>query len=472
MSFRTQRLANSFPLWSKLRKDASSVGQRLLSVFAEMSAEQTVTAVKLSEDLHLLKHYMGVGTVYTIILDDDDAYPSDMTSPGVRKFVYPDLVGTDDGTDYALTRVEDLITFLNTPPDRLEAEGEQAHSGYQVWSSATPFTYAAMPWPERLHIAVENSTFYSRPSRVQDLAYTGRHVVQIVGTDENDISIREYVEIRDDGYFRTRNIFKTVSEVITEGFDGTCVIRWCPYQHGWEVDPYRQAVFDDFEGQLRLSLSSQVVDAVTYSYVEFSSSRLKLGEQYRRPEIESPSNAEILAEAVLLDSSGNPYTVVDLAINHQTSRLYTLDDQGSVHVYDHELSSFEDAATADTETTRTYLELVPLRHRAKFGETEYVYTDFARNRFPITKIEIKRTAPDGTVEYLQSDRSTWAAGGLHCCEESRCKDARGLMAGLQVRYRIRSDGTVGVHVYNPDRGRYHGSCNRSSGRSPHCSCKH
>jgi hypothetical protein len=361
---------------------------------------------------------MGVGTAYTIILDDNDAFVTNETSPGVNKYTYPTVVGTSASTDYPLTRIEDLITFLNTPPDRLSSAGSLSYSSYEVWNSASPYVYTSPPTPERLEIAVEGSTFYSRRSRSQDREYTGKHVVQVLGTDENDITIREYVEVRDDGYFRTRNIFKTVSEVITEGFDGTCIIRWFPDQHSWLVDPYRQAVFDDFEGQLRLSLSTQVVDSTTYSYVEYSSPKFKLGEQYRRPEIETPSNAEILAEVILLDSLGNPYTAVDLAINHQTSRLYVLDDQGSLHVYEHEISSFEHSDYADIESKRTYLELSPLRHRAKFGDTEYLYTDFARNRFGITKIEVKRTAPDGTVNYLQTDKTTWAAGQAYIASKN------------------------------------------------------
>lgn len=421
MSFRTQRLANSFPLWSKLRRDSSSTGQKLFSVFAELTAEQTINAVKLSEDLHLLKNYLGVGSISSVVLDDDDLFPSSTTSPGVRKFTYPVVQGTLGADVYTLERQEDIITFLNTPPTRLVAQGDGAYTSHIVWESTSPYTYSELPWPERIYISVEDSTFYARRSKVQDREYTGRHVVQIAGTDENNIPIREYVEIRDDGYFRTRNIFKTVSEVISEGFDGTCTLRWFPDQQGWRVDPYRQAVFDDFEGQLRLSIAQKVIDSVTYSYVEYSSSRLKLGQQYRRKEIEAPSNTEILAEVVLLNASGNPYTAVDLAINYQTSRLYVLDDQGSVHVYDHELSPFENIAS-DVETTRTYMELIPLRHYAKFGDTEYLYTDFARNRFGINKIEVKRTSPSGVVEYLQTDKTSWA--GAQAFIASKTPDER------------------------------------------------
>jgi len=409
MSFRTQRLANSFPLWTKVRKDPSSVGQRLLSTFAEMSQEATITAKRLSLDVHLLKPYLGIGYLHQIFLSDDDAFRKTNPATGFGGWEYPNVVGTLGADTYSLTKYDDVISLLNGSTDRIALKETQSYSDSLVWTSASPFVINDLPRPERLAVEVTDSTFYSRPSRVSDREYSGRHMVQILGTDENDIVIREYLEILDDGVYWTKNIFKTVTEVVTEGFDGTIEMSWFPVQLGYEPDPYRAAVFDDFEGQLRLSLTTQVVGITTYSYVMYSSSRFKLGEEYRRPGVEATSNLEELAEVVLLDSSGNPYTAVDLAINHQTSKMYVLDSQGSVHVYDHELPSFDAFQTDDLETVNSYMELVPLRHRAKYGDTEYVYTDHRRLRDNVVKIEIKRIAPDGTIRYLQADRSTWGA---------------------------------------------------------------
>ena len=407
--FRTQQLVNSFPLWTKARRDPSSVAQRLMGTFSEMVEEQTITSVKIAQDFRLLKYYLGVGRIWAFALDDEDVYPLTGTSFGVSKYTYPTVVGTSESTDYTLRRSIEIVEFLHAPPDRLIDVGDIPYSTMQVWSSASPYAYTQPPEPERLCVVVQNSTFYARPnSPTQDREYSGRHVVQIAGTDENDQEFREYIVVLDDGTFYTRNIFKTVTEVVLEGFDGDTTVSWFAQQNPFEVDPYRSAVFDDFEGQLRLSLSTQVVDSTTYSYVEYASTRLKLGEEYRRPSIEAPDNTEILAEVALLDSSGDTYTAVDLAINHETSKLYVLDAQGRLHVYDHELSTFDYVEDADVETARTHLELVPLRHRAKFGDTEFIYTDFVRNRNGIAQIQIKRLAPDGTVEYLQSDKTTWA----------------------------------------------------------------
>jgi hypothetical protein len=373
-----------------------------------VTAEQSITARKLSDDPHLLKPYLGIGYLWSLYLDEDDIFQKTDTTTGAFSYIYPTVVGTLDAVDYTLTQHEDLITLLNAAPARIAEVDSQTYSSFTVWSSAAPYTYGALSRPERLYIDITNTTFFAKRTSVSDREYSGRHVIQIVGTDENDITIREYVRILDEGVYCTRNIYKTVTEVVVEGFDGDVLIEWFSNAQSFEPDPYRVAIFDDFEGQLRLSLSTQVVGGPTYSYVEYASPRLKLGEQYRRAGIELASNVETLAEVVLLNSSGNPYTAVDLAINHQTSKMYVLDSQGNVHVYDHELSSFSVFNSTDIETDSTYIELVPLRHRAKFGDTEYLYTHFARLRQNITKIEVKRRDPAGVVEYLQSDKTTWA----------------------------------------------------------------
>jgi hypothetical protein len=119
MGFKTQRMANAFPSWTKLRKDPSSVGQKMFSVFSEMLEEHLITSVKLREDQHLLKNHLGVGSIYGISLDDADLYPTSGTDFGVTKYTFPTVVGTASSVPYTCTRAIELVEFLNAPPDRL-----------------------------------------------------------------------------------------------------------------------------------------------------------------------------------------------------------------------------------------------------------------------------------------------------------------------------------------------------------------
>ncbi len=409
MSFFAQRLANTFPRWTKVRRDSSSMGQRFFSPFAEMLEEFTYMNKKISVDMRLLKPYLGVGYVYSVLLDDEDLFPLEEVGAASLKYTFPTVTGTTDSTEIALTQYDEMIEFLNAPPDRIVSQSTLTYTDTLVWSSDDPYVFAELPTPERLAIEVTGSTFYSRRSSVKDREFSGKHVIQIKGTDENDIQIREYVTVNDDGVFWTHNIYKTVDEVLFEGFDGAISISWFPRTLSYEPDPYRVFVIDDLEGQLKLRLTTADVGGTTYSYLVYESERLKQGSDYRQEGIESLENTEPFGEAVLLDSSSNPYVAVDLAINHQTARLYVLDDEGRIHVYDHGPNPFDAFTYPERETSSSYIELHPLQHYAVYGDSEYLYTDFARMRFPIKEIQILRIAPDGTEEYLQSDKTTWAA---------------------------------------------------------------
>ena len=74
MSFSAQRIANYFPLWSKLRSDPSSFGQRVFSVFGEYFDWQYANSIKIKEDKKLTKDALGVGELFAILLEDDDQF--------------------------------------------------------------------------------------------------------------------------------------------------------------------------------------------------------------------------------------------------------------------------------------------------------------------------------------------------------------------------------------------------------------
>lgn len=406
MSLRTQRLANAFPLWSKARRDSSSLAQKTLSTFAESLEEASITNVRIANEFHLLKPYLGVGAIYSILLDEDDFFQTESSTLGASTFVYPDVVGTIGVTDYTLERSTEIVGFLNALPDRIALKDTRAYSSLNCWSSSSPYTFTSPPWAERLCVVVSSSTFYSRLSRYSDREYSGKHVVQLIGKDENDIPIREYVTITDDGIYYSKNLFKTLEDVFYEGFDGTISIKWFPKQNTFETDIYRVIVFEDFEDALALSIEN----TDSKGYLIYQGDRFKQGQEYRRGDSDILDNTEKLAEIALLDSSSTAIQAIDFTLDLQSARLYVLDANNHVHIYEHDLPAFKTSAYTMSETAVSYVELLPNRSRAKFNQTEYVYTSFARTREKINAIQIKRIAPDGTIRYLQSDKVTWSSG--------------------------------------------------------------
>ena len=68
-NFYLQRLANRFPGWTKIRRDPSSMGQRLMSVFADYFEYSNSLNFRMQDDLNLLKMHMGASSLYGITLD-------------------------------------------------------------------------------------------------------------------------------------------------------------------------------------------------------------------------------------------------------------------------------------------------------------------------------------------------------------------------------------------------------------------
>ena len=401
MSFKTQRLTNRFPLWTKLRRDPSSMGSRLIETFAEGLEENSITTRRMTEDLTLGKRNLGRSFLHEIILDGEDIMEPEATANGYE-WIYPTLTGTVDVTDYEIDKVDSLTDLLMAFPTRFSLANTLTSGSRTVWQSSSPYTYGDLPYPERLWILIEDSTSYVNKTNTRDREKSGLTALLLIGIDEDYNEFREVVNISDDGIYITMNAFREVTEIIPEGFNGTITVTAGPVDEPYELDPYRVLVMDDLEGPLKLVLTSGAA-----SYITYKADRFKLGRQYRRPGIDVLENAEDLADLLLLDDTETQYIVTDLAVNPANTYLYVLDSAGTVHVYDHGLPEF--VAPATNDTTTTYVELSAVRPYSKYGETEYLWTRFERMRFPISWIKIKRIAPDGTTEYLQPDKSTWNA---------------------------------------------------------------
>jgi hypothetical protein len=379
------------------------MGQRLLSVVAEAGEHCAVTTKLQQKELHLLKLGLGVGTLYAVQLSDEDQFPLSLVGGWQQQYTYPTVVG-NDGTDHTLTRRETSEEFLYALPDRLDQVTTTTVVNNIVWSSASPFVYNDIDRPERLLISVQNSTYYKQNTGDKDLDFAGYTIIKITGTDENDIEIYEVVKVRDDGWFLTRNIFKSISKVRYNGFDGDVEIRWVASNANEFVAPYHTYVSDIIEGPLYLELTSVVVGLVTYAQVVFKTYSVLDGAAYRVTLNTTPESVEEeLCRIVLTDSSGSAYTPIDMAINHNTAKLYVLDSSGYIHVYEIALPLFTPPTT--TASKQSYVEIDPSNHYAEYGQTEKLWTRFTRTRWPVEQVTIKRIAPDSTTEYLQQDKS-------------------------------------------------------------------
>ena len=135
----TQRLANNFPFWTRLRQDPSSVGQRMLSVFANYYEQALIEDIKLLVVDDIMAQDLGQGQLFQTPLLEAD-YVLFVEQPGGSSgYVYPSSVVGDIGLDsITLTRAEFFENFFTALPDTLTEVDAHSVTSWLLWSSAAP----------------------------------------------------------------------------------------------------------------------------------------------------------------------------------------------------------------------------------------------------------------------------------------------------------------------------------------------
>lgn len=413
MSFLTQRIANRFPHWSKVRRDPSSLGQRVVSTFAETLEVVEANQFRMDWEIHLCKPWLGPGQIYTVDLEEADFFPSARGNSGGLTYTYPTVVG--DALSCAQSDTfEDMIYGV---PTRISAIEDFASTSYLVWDSDAPTVYTNPPDAQVLWILITDSDEWLSRTATRNPLFEGSAFIRIVGKDINDLDRTEIVNPRDDGLWRTSHFFKEISSIEFEGWTGRVRVYWSAANQEVLTDPYKTLVFDDFEAPLQYEMSTTVVDAITYSVLTYRGQRFKIGAEYRRPNVEDTESEEELTSLMLLDDAGDPFTYVDFAISDFNSFLYVLDDTGMVHVYDTTLPDFVVSQLSTEISTDAYMRVEPLNPYAVYGATEKLFTSLFRPRYPVSYAIIKRVSPTGVVRYLQGDL-TWGAGSYQLVSAS------------------------------------------------------
>lgn len=410
----TQRLANNYPLWTKIRQDPSTLGQRMLSAFGETNDFFIEQLNKIALDKSLNKKGIGLGNLRIMELEEVDHITSDLSNTGLLKHTYPTTVeGIQFSNTYELERVDLFDEFLTSPPDRFSISNIVEYDDLVIWSSNVPQSLNALSHPEYLVVEVKNSTLYNKRTSTSDRYYNNQAVILLEGLDANNNRIVEVVNILDDGVYVTRNIFSSLTKVPKHfGFDGEITIGYRTADMAYITDLHHFAVLTDMEGPLHLFIEE--------GFLTYATKRLIFGRDYRNGGEVQP-NQEFLGFQVLADADGNNILPVELAIDPWTGHLYVLDDQDDVHVYNHGLNAFSIPQNF-IQTSSSPMTLIPLQPYAKLNATERMWTYHKNPRDKITSITIRRVDPSGSTEYLQSDK-TWGGSVYDFSGELLASDA-------------------------------------------------
>ena len=408
MAFFEQRLTYVFPEWAKIRKDASSFGNILLTGLARVSEKNGADAIKISQMFKVLQEDVSNGNFYEVFLEGEDEIKR-TTLRGKQVLTVPGVTGEIDGTEIKVERVFSLEDFLYGIPTRVTKVDEVSVTEKLVWSSVDPEYFAEnYIESERLIIRVFNSEFYKRSKRKteEDNPFYGLHYISLSGYDDDLNQIREDVTISDDGFFRTYNIFKKLERVEWDGFDGDIEIYLCNGYDGLAdfgriISKWETGNTNTLSGPLAFYLEN--IDNI--AHLRSTSVRYLKGHQYRRSNITDLEDEieEDLAIQRLLDDSEDTFLGVGMAVNPVDSRVFILDSSGRVHMYEPSLTHFSNTGSPPSDDT--YMDIISLKDRVVLNEAIPLWTWFRALVLPVQKVAIKRVKPDGTEEYLQGDLS-------------------------------------------------------------------
>jgi len=401
----TQRLVNNFPGWTKIRKDPSTFGFRFFSVYADYFDLATVEIKKLSTSRNLLQKGMGLPYIWSIQLDEVNFMTPEINKGGSITWNYPTTVtGVNSGGSQVLTRVESIEELLWSVPDTIDQVDSVGVDYFLIYDSDVPSVINTIAYPERLIIVVSGSTSYLRKKATENRFLSGRPKIFIEGYDINDMLFTEHMVIPDDGVFITQNAFFELEEIVSSGFDGRIQI-YLATATDYIVDEYHAVVNEELEGQLKLR-TNVLTYLVDYGYLQYFTDILKQGTSYRNGVIPDLENEEVIWEQHLLDENSNTYIPRDLAVNPNSTRLYVLDTSNKIHIYNHEINTFDPCVDESSLTRNSFVQVQPLKSWALLGETQTMFTWFARPIEPILSVTVYRRNPNGDQEWLQDDL-TW-----------------------------------------------------------------
>lgn len=414
MSFLTQRFANSFPLRSSIRTDQSSYGQKLFSCFSDLAESTMVDIIKMTSSFTLEKEEVHVGTLYKVVLSEEDKFRQDENNQ--MFFVFPTVEGiTNTGRKITLKRVSDSENFMYGVPNRIEEFKRYPASGNYAYANdrnnISPYYHEGdLPVWDRLVIGINDSTlFKSTLTPLVDRPFNGISFIKIKGKDKFLNKIEEYITVTSDGEYKTKKVFRRIDNVEFDGFDGKIEIRVGESILRDILTVRKRNKFKTVSNILRsgiceiqVSKESIEFDSGTeevwyldvYGRFIIDESLVKRGAPFEEDLIRSK-----IAGMVLLDSEFNFITPKDFFISEIDSRLYVLDSQNRVHIYDLYLSPFIEKGDKRTAGVPIISKL--LTQRVPYGKDVRAQCELKNNIGVVKSWEIKLLSPEGNIYFLK-----------------------------------------------------------------------
>lgn len=397
-SWVTQRMANRFPPYSRLRNLAQSTGQMLLEPFGrELENFYFWANHSLENSILNTSDLDQIGGLYKLSLPSNLEWRTRHDGDDVVYLSPTSVKGVLDAVDITLTQAEDntLEEFWYGLPTRITAT-EDSCTYLPIISSVsiTELSDTAprrVQYPGKLYISISNNGSFLKN-------YGGvsvRAVVKLEGRDVYGKDLKERLFFAYNGTVATKFCWSEIDTVETEYIDDTAYIRidWLPVGTSDLLDPYGLSVSTDRE-KFRFFALGESDDG-------YSTLQLK---NFAAPDFRSVQDGsdvkDVAYETLLLDSGSTEVEGVSLAVwPHR--RWVVVSDDSKLHFYVPAVSS-PDTSPLVSRTSEAILQIETDKEWYCPDDTITLDYRITRPFWQVLRTRWSVEKPDGTRKGISS----------------------------------------------------------------------
>lgn len=451
MSFISQSIRNNFPLWSKIRRDDSSTGAIIFegigreieslrtSLLASYEQSKVFSPNPVYEPGNIYIFSLNESLEFNLFKDSNEIYKS-LVATGIK-----------DGIEYPLTNMFSYSELAKSFASRIQATifsqdedylietllKEEKENSYLRRENNNIHYFNKIP--KRLYLNIFDSEDYETSTYNRSM-YDKRYVT-LRGTDIFGKKIEETINITKDGFYKTKNLFRTLEpleanalEAISGGgsiecygFDGTVEVMKYPLQIQRKSYPFKLLVkkTDDlnYKNSLEENIGEFEISENSYfngSVLNYIFRTYKFSEEYvnKRTDLEKSFFEQIILQQQLLDESSVEITAQDFCFDYSRDKVVVIDENAKLYFYSVEATRFETQAINRTKKSNITLESE--KQQVLIGETLPIFASLERAKGNVSEVIIAKQKPSirnrvineaGDVilnfnfEYLQEDFS-------------------------------------------------------------------
>ena len=454
MSSIGQSIRNRYPLWSKIRRDDSSIGALIFNEIGRALEDERMNILSTRYQTSILsgKPCYEPGFLYTFSLEEETSFNNFLDDN--RTYESLEATAEKDGEEFLLENLFSYGELARSLPTRVNVINVSSEEDYLVKllekTTGNNYLYRYteeefffIDNPKRIYINVYDSENYE--IKTYNRSMYEKKYITIRGTDLFGKRIEETILIPRDGIYFSKEMFRSIENLKEDranfiaggasiecyGFDGNVEISRYPVQIGLKRFPFKLLVKKTDDVNLGESLEENVaeikISANPYainqkSVLNYIFNVYALAENYlnERTDIEREFFEQVLIQQQILDSDLNELEVQDFCFDYVRNSLCLIDSNAKVHWYSLKVNAFERPEIERTKKSNIILESE--KQQVVLGETLPIFASLERAKGNVSQVIIAKQKPsirnkitdannevieDFKFEYLQEDL-TWS----------------------------------------------------------------